>query len=380
MLTPKRSWLPLLVASVWAWAAAGADDEWQIVGPDTTILDLTDAFVRPGELLLLNPDGAGILPLVEHFGGAGAKGIGLTGFAIDRLSGDHAFFSIDTHWDGWQPGDVIRCEFSGSNCTLAFSSQTAGVPDGVKISALATAVSGGVQTLYLSFDTTFKIGATVFRPADVARWNGSVLSLALATEASGAVSNWDITGMSLRPDASWQLAFDLGARMPFPGGIQFFTSDVLRANPTVNAYVTRLRARSLDWEGARISAWDALDCGLTHFNSFSVIVNHNTNPATLTVYRNGGNEGRIRLNYTTIAGGAQPGVDYVNTSGTLTWNHGDATQRQIQIPILNTAGSGIDKSFDVILFPDNLWALTKFPHTVTLTIPNVDVIFRDSYE
>lgn len=379
MNTTNRIALSLLAALALVPAAA-AEDEWQIVSPDTTILDLTSAFIRPGELLLLSPYGAGLQPLVENFGGAGAKGIGLTGFAIDRLSGEHVFLSIDTDWDIWKPNDVIHCEFSGSNCTSAFDGQAAGVPDGVKISALAARVAGGVQNLYLSFDTTFEAGGVLFRPADIARWNGSTLSMALPTEASGALSNWSVSGMSQRPDGTWQLAFDVGAKMPFPGGIQFFTSDVLRASPTVNAYQTRLRARSLDWEGAKIAAWDALDGGYGRFTSFSVIVNHNQNPVTLTVKRTGGSEGLIRLNYATFAGSAQPGVDYVNTSGTLTWNHGDVTDRQIPITILNTAGGPVDKTFTALIYPDNLWALTTSPSVVTLTIPNQDVIFRDSYE
>lgn len=371
----------LLAAGLFAIPAAFADDEWRIVSPDTTILDSSGAFVRPGELLLLAPAGAGILPLIEHFGGVGARGIALSGFATDRLTGEHGFFSIATDWDSWRPNDVIRCEFSGSNCTLAFDGQAAGVPDGVKISAIAAQVAGGVQSLYLSFDTTFQIGSTVFRPAEFARWTGSTLTLALGTAASGALPNWSVTGASLRPDSvGWHLAFDTGGQMSFPGGIAFFTSDVLRATPTVNAHELRLRSRSLDWEGARIAAWDALDSGRAHFNSFSVIVNHNTNPALLTVRRAGGSEGLIRLNYATIAGSAQPGIDYVHTAGTLTWNHGAAADQQIAIPILNTAGGPIDRSFSVILFPDNLWALTDFPATTTLTIPNFDVIFSDSYE
>ncbi len=378
MNTLNRVLLTLLVAIPLAAVDAAADDEWQVVSPDTTILDSTGAFVRPGELLLLSPEGAGILPMAEHFGGVAARGLGLTGFAIDRLSGEHVFISVDRDWDIWKPNDVIRCELSGSDCTPVFSGGVAGLPDGVKISAIATQVFGGVQNLYLSFDTTFKSGATVFRPADVARWTGSALVMALPTEASGAASNWSVSGLSQRPDSSWQMAFDTGGQIP--GGIRFFTSDVLHASPTVNAHELRLRSRSLDWEGAKVAAWDALDCGLAHFTSFSVIVNHNVNPVTLTVKRTGGSEGLIRLNYATIAGSAQPGVDYVNTSGVLTWNHGDATNRQIQIPILNTAGSGIDKSFSTVVFPDNLWALTAFPRVVTLTIPNADVIFRDSYE
>lgn len=370
----------VLATGLCAVPAAGADDEWQIVSPDTTILDATGAYVRPGELLLLTPDDAGLLPLIEQFGGAGAKGIALSGFAADRLTGEHGFFSIATDWDIWQPNDVIRCEFSGSNCTLAFDGQAAGVPDGVKISAIAAQVAGGVQSLYLSFDTTFQIGSTVFRPAEIARWTGSTLTPALSTEASGALSNWSVTGASLRPGTSgWHLAFDTGGQMPFPGGIQFFTSDVLRATPTVNAHELRLRSRSLDWEGARIAAWDALDTGRAHFKSFSVIVNHNTNPALLTVRRAGGSEGLIRLSYATVAGSAQPGVDYVHTAGTLTWNHGAAADQQIVIPILNIAGGPIDRSFSVNLFRDNL-ALIDFPSVTTLTIPNSDVTFRDGFE
>ncbi|GAB4171191.1 MAG: hypothetical protein Kow0020_05810 [Wenzhouxiangellaceae bacterium] len=372
---------PLLVARmICTVLPAGATEEWQIVSPDTTLRDVSRVLVQPGELLLLNPYSPDLLPMVERLGGVQARGIALSGVAIDRLSGEHLFLSIDSDWDIWKTNDVIRCEFSGSNCTPVMIGEAAGIPEGVKISAIATQVVGGVQNLYVSFDTTFRIGSTVFRPSDLARWTGSTLVMALPHGASGTVAHWSVTGASLRPDTSWQLAFDTGGQMPFPGSLRFFTSDILRANPTVNAHALRLRARSLDWEGAKVTAFDALDSGLVQFDSFSVIVNHGTNPVTLTVRRTDGSEGLIRMSYATIAGSAQPGVDYAFTQGVLTWNHGDATDRQIQIPILNTTGSGIDKSFSVLLFPDNQWALPGNPAETTLTIPNQDVLFRDDFE
>ena len=64
--------------------------------------------------------------------------------------------------------------------------------------------------------------------------------------------------------------------------------------------------------------------------------------ATVTVRRMGGDTGRISVAYQTVPNDWEPatgGVDYSEVSGLLTWEDGDATEREIAIPIVQDTGS-----------------------------------------
>lgn len=61
-----------------------------------------------------------------------------------------------------------------------------------------------------------------------------------------------------------------------------------------------------------------------------------TMPAvTYTVRRTGGRTGSVIVNYATAAGEAQPGSDFENTSGTLTWNDGDASDKTVTVNLID---------------------------------------------
>lgn len=55
--------------------------------------------------------------------------------------------------------------------------------------------------------------------------------------------------------------------------------------------------------------------------------------AAITVRRTGGNVGVIQVQYTTVDETATVPFDYLETTGTLTWNDGDTSERTITIPI-----------------------------------------------
>ena len=355
--------------------AAGAD--WRMLATDTT-LDSGSSLLRPPDIHADAGAMKKMLELAEQFAGE-SDGIAVTGFAADRLSGSHVFFALSRATDDVRAGDVIRCAIDGSTCTLAFIAETAGVPDGVGISAIGVEVSGGMQNLLLSFDTSFEAAGQVYRPADLLRFDGAALSMALSHADTGAEPFWNLTAAARRPDGKWHLAFETGGEI---GATRFFSSDVLNASAdgTVSGHFLRLRAEDVDWQRAGIAAWDRLTSGRAQFAALAPAINHGQTGVTLSVERAGGSEGRIEVDYTTLDGSATAGTDYEAASGTLVWQHGQSGTRDITLTILNTDGSASDREFDLRLSPSSAWALTGSPDALTLTIPNEDVLFSDGYE
>ncbi|MFK7915621.1 MAG: Calx-beta domain-containing protein [Pseudomonadales bacterium] len=88
------------------------------------------------------------------------------------------------------------------------------------------------------------------------------------------------------------------------------------------------------------------------FNPSSYNVGEASGVAVMTVSRSGAAGGAITVEYASANGTAEAGQDYIETLGTLTWDAGDATDRTIEVPILNDdlfEDSGSDETFTVEL-------------------------------
>jgi uncharacterized delta-60 repeat protein len=70
---------------------------------------------------------------------------------------------------------------------------------------------------------------------------------------------------------------------------------------------------------------------------------------TYTVRRTGGRSGAVGVHYSTTAGDAVAGLDFEETSGSLTWANGDASDRTISIGILDDAEVESDESFAITI-------------------------------
>ncbi|MEL6263666.1 MAG: DUF4347 domain-containing protein [Cyanobacteria bacterium J06626_6] len=66
----------------------------------------------------------------------------------------------------------------------------------------------------------------------------------------------------------------------------------------------------------------------------TISVNESSGSATITVLRNGGSNGVLTVDYSTVAGSATENVDYTPTAGTLTFADGE-TQKSVAVAILN---------------------------------------------
>ena len=98
--------------------------------------------------------------------------------------------------------------------------------------------------------------------------------------------------------------------------------------------------------------------------------------AYLTVVRTNGTSGTVTVAYNTVAGTALPGLNYVNTSGTLSFNNGDAS-KTFAVPLVNNNIAQGPVSLSVVLSNPSSGAVLIAPTNATLTLlhTNIGVAF-----
>jgi len=72
------------------------------------------------------------------------------------------------------------------------------------------------------------------------------------------------------------------------------------------------------------------------FSATNYVVGEGDGNAFITVLRTNGTSGSVSVAYNTVAGTATPGLNYVTTSGTLTFNDGDTTKTFV-VPLLDNS-------------------------------------------
>jgi hypothetical protein len=118
--------------------------------------------------------------------------------------------------------------------------------------------------------------------------------------------------------------------------------------------------------------------GTVQFSSATYSVGEAGGTVTLTVTRAAGTAGAISVNYATAngtaAGGASctPGIDYVNTNGTLNWADGDSAAKTFNVTICNDAIFEADETFTATLSGATGGATIGTPNPATTTITNDD--------
>jgi uncharacterized delta-60 repeat protein len=84
----------------------------------------------------------------------------------------------------------------------------------------------------------------------------------------------------------------------------------------------------------------------TNYNS-----NESSGSIAFVVNRVAGSLGSVSVQYATTDGpSATNGVDYTGSTGTLSWNSGDVSQRIISVPLIQTGTVGANRRFGVSLF------------------------------
>jgi hypothetical protein len=86
------------------------------------------------------------------------------------------------------------------------------------------------------------------------------------------------------------------------------------------------------------------------FSSPNYSISESAGTATITVNRTGGTAGVAQVSYATVPGGtATDGVDYVNTSGTLSWTNGEAAAKTFTVTIINDNLAETNETVNLVL-------------------------------
>jgi hypothetical protein len=110
-----------------------------------------------------------------------------------------------------------------------------------------------------------------------------------------------------------------------------------------------------DAAGNPSAASTATDNTVTFLHSGALAVDrpayavHEGDTLKILVHRTGGSDGAVTVDYVAVAGTAKAGPDFPVTAGTLSWSDGDATNREIDIPITDDAVNEGKETFSVVL-------------------------------
>ena len=112
--------------------------------------------------------------------------------------------------------------------------------------------------------------------------------------------------------------------------------------------------------------------GVLAFNPDTLSVDEDAGVASLTVTRTDGSVGAVSVNYSTIAGTADAGVDFNIASGTLDFADGE-TSKTLNIPIVNDTAIEANETFSVILSNPSGGATLGTASSATVTIIDDEV-------
>ncbi len=113
--------------------------------------------------------------------------------------------------------------------------------------------------------------------------------------------------------------------------------------------------------------FESVATGSARFRNASIRIDERTGAAFLTVERVGGANGAASVSCEPRAGTAKAGSDFTSAVRTVTWAAGDATAKQVRIPIVVDRVPEGDESFTVVL-TNPVGVTIGDPATATVTI------------
>ena len=114
--------------------------------------------------------------------------------------------------------------------------------------------------------------------------------------------------------------------------------------------------------------------GQLSFSATNYVVGEGDGNAVITVLRTNGSSGTVSVTFNTVPGTALPGVNYVTTTGTLTFNNGD-TSKTIMVPLVNNNLVQGSVNLSVVLSNPTGGAALIAPTNSVLTIMDNDMGF-----
>ena len=130
--------------------------------------------------------------------------------------------------------------------------------------------------------------------------------------------------------------------------------------------------------GSYSLVYSSATVGAIAFAKTAVSVKENATYVDLAVKRTA-SEGEVRVDYTTVAGTAQPGSEYYPASGELFWKNGDKADKKIRVRLIPdlVAQYEANKSFRVVLWPKDRDDLAENEYLAQITAPTSTVTITE---
>jgi Calx-beta domain-containing protein len=213
-------------------------------------------------------------------------------------------------------------------------------------------------------------GVTANDPADSDAGANNLQNFPVLTSVTSSGNSTTVQGsLKSTPNTTFDIDFYSSAALDSSGngeGARFFNTmaittdgngessfNVTFSMPPGTGRVLTATATDQDGNTSEFSAGDATSAaGNLQFSVNSMNVIEDVGFATVTVVRKGGSVGTLTVEYTSTAGTATAGQDYVPPFGFLTFNSGE-TSKSFQIPIADDVATEPDETFEVQLNAGN---------------------------
>jgi uncharacterized delta-60 repeat protein len=158
--------------------------------------------------------------------------------------------------------------------------------------------------------------------------------------------------------------------------VPIINNNLAEGNKTISLLLTNAVNTTLTSpSNATLTVIDTVSApGQLYFSATNFVANSGDGTAFLTVLRTNGSSGSVSVTYNTIAGTAQPGLNYVAATGTLTFSSGSTTEN-VPIQLVNNNIVQGPVSLSVILSNPTGGATLTAPTNTTLTILNTNIGF-----
>jgi len=204
----------------------------------------------------------------------------------------------------------------------------------------------------------------------------AIISVSRNNGSQGKTSvRWEILPGSAKPGDDYVLESGVLMWEDNESGTKEFSIDVLE-NLNIDEPKEKFFVRLFDPKsGATISSPSYITVnvngknvpGVIGFEASSIDISEHIVSHVVEVFRSGGLDSAVSVNYSILPGSASLNEDFENITGTLKWADGDLNSKTIIIDVNNDELYEEDESFDLVLEPNEGVALNSNP-TLTVTI------------
>jgi CSLREA domain-containing protein len=333
-----------------------------------------------------------------HIGGAGALGplryLGtqnLAALEVNRLSG-----SVVTFATGVNIGNASTGSVTLTNGIVDMGANTLSLATFPGITRTNGYVAGNLQKNFGALGNfTFAVGtANGYSPLDtnVTVNSGGVLTVKAVQGKYPKVSGtnalqryWTLSGSGLTANLTFHYSTSapndvvgdesLYKIIKYDGSFTQFTPNATGANSAQDHFATLNNVSAFsDWTLAELASITPGTLQFVGAPYTDLETDASTHTKTITVSRTGGSDGALDVTYTTSAGTATAGSDYVETTGTLHWNDGESGNKTFDITVNGDTTYEANETVNITLSNPTDAATITPPNPTTLTITNDDPV------